>query len=326
MKDTKNFLGSKNLISHAIETGLYDPDSGEPFNVAKVYATQTGKKPYGMPAPEYDRRRIWRAISLLKPSANFDPEEPSWFYPLFIKPDKKLTPKDLLAVLNDHYEGTEYDHYGLNRDQYDMREGSMTSIGAEPGAGSQFQINEKRQYQYAPIWGTERLIGNTRSVTNYCVQLRGWMPNPIGGLLWAAIGGAETSVRIPWYSGITRTPEPFTIGTAVEGAVPTHPFIGCPYNEKSAYWTFKVISNLVNLFYTATKDEVIPIWREWEEKLYELQPAIEKVALELYETDPDLAKEFLTTYSCAKANEALDMAKKITTRLHTIMAHYGSPI
>jgi dipeptidase len=35
-----DFMGSKNLISFAVEQGWYDPDSGEPFNVHKVYGEQ----------------------------------------------------------------------------------------------------------------------------------------------------------------------------------------------------------------------------------------------------------------------------------------------
>ncbi len=99
-----------------------------------------------------------------------------------------------------------------------------------------------------------------------------------------------------------------------------------PYDDRSAYWIFRVVTNLVNLFYTATKDEVIPVWREWEERNFRLQPAIEKVVLELYKEDPDLAVEFLTGYSCCKASEALEMARKMTDRLHTIISHYNAPL
>ncbi|MGM0601418.1 MAG: C69 family dipeptidase, partial [Candidatus Rifleibacteriota bacterium] len=35
-----NYMGSKNLISFAIEQGWYDPDSNRPFNVAEVYLSQ----------------------------------------------------------------------------------------------------------------------------------------------------------------------------------------------------------------------------------------------------------------------------------------------
>ncbi len=98
------------------------------------------------------------------------------------------------------------------------------------------------------------------------------------------------------------------------------------YDERSAYWIFRVVTNLVNLFYTATKDEVIPLWREWEERNFRLQPVVEKAALELHEEDPGLAAEFLTTYSCGKAGEALEMARRMTARLHTIISHYNAPL
>jgi len=324
--DPANFLGSENLVSFAVEHGLYDSDEDGPFNPSMVYGAQTGKVRHGISAPEYDRRRIWRGISLLAPSTNLDPDEPSWSYPLFVKPDRKLAPRDFLALFTDHYQGTMYDTYGVNARKYRPTVSPM--IATDPSKTvkeSPFHINEQRQYQLAPIWGTERIIGTARSVTNWCAQLRGWMPNPIGGLIWAGIGEGATAGRIPWYSGMTRTPEPYTIGTRPYRPV-RDPQAMNPYDERSAYWIFRVVTNLVNLFYTATKDEVIPVWREWEDGNFRLQPAIEKVVLELYKEDPDLAVEFLTGYSCCRASEALEMARKMTDRLHTIISHYNAPL
>ncbi len=87
-----------------------------------------------------------------------------------------------------------------------------------------------------------------------------------------------------------------------------------------------MITNQVNLFYTALKDEVSPIWRGWEDKLFLQQPIVESALLDMYKKDPTLAIEFITNYSCDKAEEALMMAKKMTTRLHTIIAHYNAPL
>ena len=53
---------------------------------------------------------------------------------------------------------------------------------------------------------------------------------------------------------------------------------------------------------------------------------MERTALDLYGDDPELAVEFLTSYSCAKATEALDMAKRMTARLHTIISHFNAPL
>jgi len=324
--DSSRFLSSKNLINFAAEHGLYNPDSNEAFNPAKVYGAQTGKVRHGIPAPEYDRRRIWRGIHLLAPSTTLDPEDPSWTYPLFVKPDKTLTPRDLLNIFTDHYQGTKYDTYGINAKEYHPTVSPM--IATNPSKSikeSPFQINGQRQYEYAPIWGTERIIGTPRAVTTWCAQLRSWMPNPIGGVIWAGIGEGATVGRIPWYSGIKQTPEPYAIGTRIPDR-DRNPFIMNMYDERSAYWIFRVVTNLVNLFYTATKDVVIPAWRNWEDDNFKLQPAVEKTALQLYDTDAETALRFLTMYSCGKANEALDMAKQMTTTLHSIISHYNAPL
>ena len=151
------------------------------------------------------------------------------------------------------------------------------------------------------------------------------MPNPVGGLLWAGSAEGATSGHIPFYLGITRTPKAYNI--RFQESYPWKVFTtGAMHDFDSAYWRFREVSNLVNLFYDLTKDEVIPVWRKWEETLYELQPSIEKVALKLYKKEPKLAADFLTSYSNARGEEALEIAKSMITRLHTIIAHYNSPI
>lgn len=325
-EDPSNFLGSKHLIQFAIEHDLYKPDSNQPFNSAKVYGAQTGKIRHGIIVPEYDRRRIWRGISLLAPSTELTENEPSWTYPLFIKPDRKLTPKDFLDVFTDHYQGTKYDLYAANANDYHPTVSPM--IATDPSmtyTGSPFRINKYGQYQLAPSWGTERIIGTARAITTWCAQLRSWMPDPIGGLIWAGIGEGATVGHIPWYAGITETRTPYTIGT-VTPREEHDSYAMDNYDDRSAYWTFRVVTNLVNLFYTATKEEVIPAWRKWEDQNFRLQPLVEKLAIETYQREPAMAVEFLTAYSCCKANDALDIAKKMTTRLHTIISHYNAPI
>ena len=66
--------------------------------------------------------------------------------------------------------------------------------------------------------------------------------------------------------------------------------------------------------------------RNWEEKLYNLQNTIEEAALLLYNQNPKLANEFLTSYSNSKAIEALEMTKNMIKRLHTLIAHYNGPL
>jgi dipeptidase len=325
-EDTDIYRCSRNLVSFAAEKGLYDPNIDGSFNPAKVYGAQTGKIRHNIPAPEYDRRRLWRGISLLAPSTKPDPEQPTWTYPLFLRPDEKLRPRDFLALFEDHYQGTNYDPYGTKTRQYKPTHSPMVAQGTEYTVKeSPFHINDQREYQLAPNWGTERLIGTPRSITNWCAQLRGWMPDSIGGLIWAGVSEGATTGRIPFYCGINETPRSYTTGTR-EFVHRANPTMMNTYNPESAYWSFRIVTNLVNLFYTATKDEVILRWRKWEAENYKLQPSIEKIALELYQKNPELAKDFVTTYSCAKANEALEIAEELIARLHTIISHYNAPL
>lgn len=317
-EDPSNFMGAKNLVDFAMDHDLYDPSSNEPFSPAKAFCNRSDRAEHG------NRRRIWRGISLLAPSINLDPEAPSWTYPLFIKATQKLTPKDLIAVFCDYYSGTKYSHYDMHVGDYKPKTSPI--IADDPTQTAQespLHLNELRQYQPAPAWGPERIVGTPKAITTWAAQLRSWLPNPIGGLLYGGIGEGATVPHMPFYVGITRTPKPFQIGSR-QVTVEENPLAMNIYDEKSAYWIFRVVTNLVNLFYTATKNLVIPIWRRWEEDLYKLQPAIEKVALELYELDPDLAIKFLTSYSNTKAIEALEMAKDITVELHSVISYYNA--
>ena len=333
MGDSRNFMGSKHLLTFAIENGLREPGSAEPFDAMKTYSAQNGKVRQGIAVPEYDRRRIWRGISLLSPSTNLDPEKPVESYPLFVKPDRKLTPRDFIAVLSDHYQGTEFDPYGVGRDQYapavarSIDEFGETDLTRrKPTSESPLRLNMKLQYQLAPVWGTERIIGTPAAITTWCAQLRGGIPSAIGGLLWTGLAEGATSGHVPFYCGISKTPEAYTLGSQKHEPIPNEVLSGSMYDEESAYWTFRHISNLVNLFYTATKEEVIPVWRAWEDELYRLQPLVEKTALDLFEKNPSMALEYITSYSNMKATDALEIAKCMIRKLHTIIAHCNSAL
>ena len=332
LSDSKNFIGSKDLQTFAEKNGLREHGSKESFNVAKTYSAQNEKIKQGIPVPEYDRRRIWRGISLLSPYTNLTAEDPAETYPLFVKPDRKLSPRDFLALFSDHYEATKYDAYGKNKEQYKPAVARGRAdwwddpARKESTSESRFHLNENLQYQMSPVWGTERIIGTPAAVTTWCAQLRSGMPDAIGGLLWTGLGEGATTGHIPFYSGLSKTPKAYTIGSQKDKPMPSEVLSGSMYDEKSAYWTFRHISNLVNLFYTATKEEVIPVWRRWEEELYKMQPQIEKTSLELFKENSSKAVEYITSYSNWRATEALEIAKTMISRLHTIIAHCNSPL
>jgi len=61
LDDTDNFMGSSNYIDTAVELGLYDPASGEPFMWNWAYGGTYGKA----------SDRLWRAYNLLAPSGDW---------------------------------------------------------------------------------------------------------------------------------------------------------------------------------------------------------------------------------------------------------------
>lgn len=94
LNDTKNFLGSPDLIEYAISKGWYDPSSGEPFDFAKAYGGVT----------KMDIRQ-WGALRLIT-GIEYSMDEMA---PFSIKPNRKFTVKDVIGVLRAHYESTDYD-------------------------------------------------------------------------------------------------------------------------------------------------------------------------------------------------------------------------
>ncbi|MBR0260707.1 MAG: C69 family dipeptidase [Selenomonadaceae bacterium] len=62
--------------------------------------------------PYYSMRRVWRGLSTVAPSKNFSSEVDDWdsdYYPLSIRPDKKLAVTDVMSLYRDYYKDTEFD-------------------------------------------------------------------------------------------------------------------------------------------------------------------------------------------------------------------------
>jgi dipeptidase len=171
---------SPNIISFAVERGWYDPDSGEPFRPADVYAPRTGMN-----------IREWRASNLLAPSQNF--EYGQIHYPQFIKPDKKLTVWDIFTFSGDWYEGTEFD--------------LTKGFGAGP-FGDPFA-------SYV-TGGRMRPIGIPLTCYLQISQIKGWLPPEIKALVWFGYGAVGTAYHTPLWPSMAELPEFYRTGSRYE--------------------------------------------------------------------------------------------------------------
>jgi dipeptidase len=126
-------------------------------------------------------------------------------------------------------------------------------------------------------------------------------PDFLGGIFWFGVDDAASTVYVPMYCGITRVPESYAVGN---GDLLT-------YSETSAFWTFNFVSNFSYLRYNAMIEDVRKVQSELEHKFLSEVPAIDAAAAVLYETDPEMAREFITNYSVSMGNYAVSRYKEL---------------
>lgn len=280
----ENCLYSKDVISFAREKGWFSGKDKD-FSFSDVYA------PVDFGAARFCDARVWAGFNKVasgmsqyenyakgKVEHNGENNFASNRMPLWIKPDTKLSVKDVMEMMRDHYEGTALD---------------MTNdIGAGP---------YKLPYRWRGLtWKVdsadychERAISTQQTGFSFVAQSRSWLPDPVGGILWFGVDDTYSTCYAPMYCGITQIPECFRVGN---GDMLT-------YSPTSAFWTFNKVTNFAYLRYDTMIEHVRREQADIEAKFIELTPAIDQAAKMLFDkSGADKAREFLTTYSVNEAN------------------------
>jgi len=274
LKNKDYFMASPNVISYAIEHGYYDPKSGKPFNWKKAYSPSE----HSAASSNGSRARMWRFYDLVAPSKKFSPDIPNMEFPVSIKPEKKLSVYNVMTMLRDKFEGTEY--YPARG----LQGGPFSNPNRLPYG---FKLDGK-------TYNTGRVIGVNRAEYITVTQCRGWLPNPIGGLVWLAFGAQDTSCFMPFYVGITEIPKSFEIGDHWE------------FNRDSARWAFDYVDFHTQVLYSYAIQDVREAQNKWEEQAVKRTPVVDKFAEELYKIDPSQTTQFLTDYCINNANRVID--------------------
>jgi dipeptidase len=289
LNDSKNCLYSENVISFAIDKGYYNPESGEPFRFCDAYC------PADMKNKRFCEGRVWSIFCRAAPSKKFTPDyfrgvEGAKRYPLWIKPDKKLSVADVFALMRDHFEGTEYD----------MTKG----IDAGPHG---------LPYRWRPLfwtvdsveYGWERAISTQQTAYSFVSQSRSWLPDPIGGVYWYGVDDTYVTCYIPMYCGINDVPKSFATGNPNK------------FSWDCAWWVFNFVSNYANLRWCYMIEDIQKVQAEIESTFLKLQPEIEKTALRLYKSDPKLMQQYLTDYSVTQAEKIVMKWRELAEHLIT---------
>jgi dipeptidase len=255
-------MASPNVISYAAENGYYDPKSGQPFSWKRAYCPAEGSAT----STDGRRARLWRFFDLIAPSHKFSAETPNMEFPFSVKPDKKLSVQDVMTITRDKCQGTKFD----------------PARGIRGGP-----FNNPNYYS------STRTIGISRAEYTSITQSRGWLPNPIGGIVWVAFGPQDTSCYVPLYAGITAIPKSFSIGDHWE------------LNRGSARWAFDYVDFHAQVAYSYAIEDVKAAQAEWEQPALDRVPEIDKKAKELYQKNPSQAIKFLTDYCLDNANRVV---------------------
>jgi dipeptidase len=290
LHDPRNCLYSDNVISFAVEKGSYDPAGDKPFRFCDAYGPAT------IQSLRYCSTRVWSIFRRAAPSKEFSSDyhrgvagaEP---YPLWIRPDAKLSLADVMGLMRDHYEGT----------PYDMTKG----IDAGPfGNPARWRPIEWSVDSVKYAW--ERSISTQQTGFSMVAQCRSWLPDAVGGVLWYGVDDTYTTCYTPLYCSLDGLPPAYTRGSLQE------------FSWDSAWWIFNLVANYAWLKYSYMVPEIVAVQREIEGKFMSLQPSVEKTALDLSRNDPDMLRQYLTDYSVSQAEMVVkrwqDLAGHLITK------------
>lgn len=276
--DKANCLYSKDVVSFARKMGWYSGKDSD-FDFSKAYAQSDYLSYRGCDG------RVWayfnRFASGMDRYLPFIMEMKGETLPLYIKPDRKLAVSDLQGMLRDHFDGT----------PMDMRK--------EPGTGEW-----ESPVRFAPlIWKVdsteylhERPIATQQTGFSFVAQMRSWLPDAIGGVLWFGVDDSSLTVYSPMYCCLKQVPECFRKGNGDM----------CTFSWTSAFWINNWVANQVYARYSLLYPDVKKVQSELESGVAAKVKAFENKMLSIYQTNPESAIDAMTAFSdsCATAATA----------------------
>ena len=274
------FMASDHVMTFAIEAGLYDPNSGKPFNWKKAYSPADGSAV----SSEGRRSRMWRFFDLVAPAQKFRAETANMDFPFSVKPDAKLSARDVMALTRDKSQGTVFD--------------PVRGLRGGP-------FKNPNYYK-----GT-RLISVPNVEYTTLTQCRSWLPDPIGGIVWVALGAQDTSCYIPFYAGTTEIPKSFSIGD--------HYVL----NRDSARWAFDYVDFHTQVAYNAAIEDVKSARKTWEDGALGRAAEIDALAGDLYKRSPKEAVKYVTGYCLNNAANVVSAWWKLGDDIWIKYNHLG---
>lgn len=177
--------------------------------------------------PYYSLRRVWRALSVVAPSLKLSPEVDGYdsdYYPLSVRPDKKLTVSDVMSLYRDYYQGTDFDK-------------THSNFAGLHGSPYHYE-NEKR---------TERGILSAKTSFTHITQLNDKFPAPI---CWVSTNTPLENPFVPF--AVSKMPEAYNHA------------LRDTYDPSKIYWASAQVMALNQGFFNAMNPIVAEAVRQSE--------------------------------------------------------------
>ncbi len=219
------FMTSANLRKKAKDLGYWDGKG--PFKFYKVINTG---KPYAI--------REFFVLSTLAPSLGLTMEMEE--LPFSVRPEKKISVRDVMALYRQTYEGTPYDmtkNLLVRVTRKDEAGNDVTDTVKSPVV-SNWMNNDLRTLINELKPGTierQRTIAIAGCSYSHVIQCREWLPDEVGAVAWFSFDNPGQSPRIPIFSGTMSLPESFRICGQHR------------YREDAAIWSFREANRLATV-------------------------------------------------------------------------------
>jgi dipeptidase len=244
LNDKENCLYAPDVISFAREMGYFN-GKDEEFSFCDAYA------PLDFGALRGCEARVWSFFRMVAEGMDQYTDyamghNPKNRMPLWVKPTKKVSPKQVFDAMRAHYEGTPMD--------------MTTDIGAG-GSGCPYRWRP----MYFKVDGVEYC--NERAIATQ--QTGFWLmgqarPGKVG-ILWFGTDDAATSPLTPIY--VTSQEVPWCL-SELNGSM-------LKYSDTSMFWITNRVAQFAYLRYNTVGKTVREYVDKWENKMLELVPAMD---------------------------------------------------
>ena len=285
-KDRDNVMYSKDVVSFARKRGYFS-GKDEDFSFSAAYA------PADFSAIRFCEARVWSFFNRWVDGMGEYVDYVSGRHigtaapmPLYFKPRRKLSLHDVMMSNRDHFEGTPFD------------------ITQDAGAGvysAPYRPTPLTWEYEGKTYFNERPISTQQTAFTVVAQMRSWLPDAVGGVLWYGNDDPNMVAYTPVYCGCTEVPACYDDAAAD----------GVTFSWNSAFWVCNWVANMTYPRYS----QLFPSLEAERDRLESIflasQQKADAEAAGLSKTDSAGTAAYLNRYAAACADEMMGAWKKL---------------